>query len=130
MEIQLKIIGICLISLGLVHAIFPKMFKWKQELSSLSPINREMMAVHTFFIAFVLVLAGTLCLTSSADLTSTILGKRVSLGLGLFWVARLGAQFFGYSSQTWKGKSFETLVHVFFSVFWAYLSVIFILIST
>ncbi len=128
MELHLRIIGFCLIVLGLVHIIFPKQFNWKQELSSLSVMNREMMYVHTFFIAFTLLLVGILCLTSSIELIETTLGKRISLGLGIFWIVRLYVQFFGYSSKTWKGKTFETIVHILFSIFWAYLSAIFILI--
>ena len=128
MEPHLIIIGCCLIVLGLVHAIFPKQFNWKQELSSLSVMNREMMYVHTFFIAFTLILVGVLCIMSSAELVNTPLGKKISLGLGIFWTVRLYVQFFGYSSKTWKGKLFETIVHVLFSIFWFYLSAIFILI--
>jgi hypothetical protein len=128
MELHLKIIGFCLIALGLVHAIFPRQFNWRQELSSLSIVNREMMYVHTFFIAFTLFLVGLLCLTSTTDLISTILGKQVSLGLGIFWLLRLFAQFFAYSAQTWRGKPFETTIHILFSIFWTYLTVIFILI--
>ena len=128
MELHLKIIGFCLIVLGLVHAIFPRQFNWKQELSSLSIVNREMMYFHTFFIAFMLVLAGVLCLTSSTEIIETPLGRRISLGLGIFWIVRLYVQFFGYSSKTWRGKTFETIVHILFSIFWAYLSAIFLLI--
>lgn len=128
MELHLKIIGICLIALGLLHAIFPRQFHWREELSSLSNVNREMMYIHTFFIAFTLLLIGLLCLTSAPDLISTPFGKRISLGLGIFGSVRLLIQFFGYSSQTWKGKTFETTVHILFSLFWTYLSVIFILI--
>lgn len=128
MELHLKISGYCLIVLGMVHAIFPKQFNWKQELSSLSIMNRQMMQIHTFFIAFILVLVGVLCLTSSTELIETALGKRISLGLGIFWIARLFIQFFGYSSEIWRGKLFETIVHVIFSIFWTYLSVIFIMI--
>ncbi len=128
MELHLKIIGSCLIGLGLVHAIFPRQFNWKQELSSLSIVNREMMYVHTFFIAITLILVGLLCLTSATDIMGTTFGKRVSLGLGIFFSLRLLFQFFGYSSKTWKGKTFETIVHILFSIFWTYLSAIFILI--
>lgn len=128
MEPHLKIIGCCLILLGLVHGIFPRHFNWRQELSSLSIMNKEMMYVHTFFIAFTLLLVGILCLTSSTELIDTTLGKRISLGLGVFWIVRLYVQFFGYSSITWKGKPFETIVHILFSIFWTYLSAIFILI--
>jgi hypothetical protein len=130
MELHLKVIGSLLILLGLVHAIFPRQFNWKQELSSLSTVNREMMYVHTFFIAITLLLVGLLCLISSTDLINTTFGKQVSLGLGIFFSLRLIVQFFGYSSKTWKGKSFETLVHILFSIFWTYLTTIFFLIYT
>jgi hypothetical protein len=127
MELHLKIAGILLILLGLLHFFFPKYFNWKQELSPLSIINRQMMYVHMFFIAFAVFLTGLLCLTSSNELLNTTLGKRISLGLGMFWIVRLGVQFFGYSSKTWKGKSFETTIHILLSVLWIYLSTVFIL---
>ena len=128
MELHLKTIGSCLILLGLVHAIFPRQFNWKQELNSLSIVNREMMYVHTFFIAFTLFLIGLLCLTSSTNLITTTFGKQISLGLGIFFFLRLLVQFFGYSSKTWRGKTFETTVHILFSIFWTYVTAMFIFI--
>jgi hypothetical protein len=128
MELQLQIIGILLITLAVAHFRFPKYFNWKQELHSLSLIKRQMMYMHSLFIAIMLFLVGLLCLSSSKELLGTTLGRRISFGGGIFWVARLYVQFFGYSSKTWAGKSFETAVHVVFSLFWAYLSTIFILI--
>ena len=128
MELHLKIIGIFLILLSLLHLIFPKYFNWKQELSSLSLVNRQLMYVHTFFIAFMVFLMGLLCISSSKDLTSSILGKRMSLMLGVFWSVRLYIQFFGYSSKLWRGKIFETSVHILFSTFWIYLTTVFFLV--
>ena len=127
METHFKIAGILLITLSLIHIIFPKRFEWKQQLAALSLINKQMMHVHTFFIALVVLLMGLLCLTSSKELSNTALGKRVDLGLGIFWLSRLFVQFFVYSKTHWKGKAFETAVHIFFSLFWAYLSTIFLL---
>ena len=124
MQIHFKIIGVLLMILALVHAIFPKYFKWKEELNSLSLINRQMMKIHTFFIALMIFLIGLLCLTSAVDLTDTKLGKNISLGLGIFWSIRLFIQFFGYSSELWKGKTFETIIHILFCGFWTYLSVV------
>ena len=126
MDIQLKIIGTLLILLSLLHFIFPRYFNWKQELASLSLANRQIMYVHTFFIAFVVFLMGVLCLTSSTDLLYTQLGKRLSLSFGIFWTIRLYIQFFGYSSKLWRGKLFETTAHILFSALWIYLSVAFI----
>lgn len=128
MELHLKIIGILLIVLALIHAVFPKYFNWKQELITLSIINRQLMYVHSFFIALVVFLIGILCLTSAKELIGTTLGKQISLGLGAFWTIRLLIQFFGYSPKLWIGKTFETSVHILFSTLWIYLSVVFILI--
>ena len=126
MDSHYKIIGIILIVLAFVHVIFPKYFKWEKELKSLSLINQQIMKVHTFFIALVVFLIGFLCLTSSNELINTELGKKVSLGFGIFWSFRLLIQFFGYSSKLWKGKKMETIVHIIFSILWTYLSYVFL----
>ena len=65
-----------------------------------------MMTVHTFFIALIVFLMGLLCLTSSNELIETNLGKKISLGLGIFWTVRLFIQFFGYSSDTLERQDF------------------------
>jgi hypothetical protein len=127
MQLHLKTIGLLLIVLALVHAIFPKYFNWKKELESLSLVNRQMMTIHTFFIALTVFLMGLFCLRSSKELLETNLGKKILLGLGIFWTIRLFIQFFGYSSALWKGKKLETIIHIIFSLLWLYLSTIFLL---
>jgi hypothetical protein len=129
MEIHLKIIGVLFMLLGLVHVIFPKYFNWKKELSPLSLMNRQMMKTHTFFIALTVFLMGLLCLTSADALLNTVLGKRIMMGFAIFWTIRLILQFFGYSSKLWRGKTFETIVHFVFGLFWAYVSVVFWIIG-
>jgi hypothetical protein len=128
MEIHLKTAGFILILLALIHIGFPQYLQWKKELGSLSLINRQVMWIHTFFIALMVLLTGLLCLLSAPELISTSLGKKISLGLGLFWTVRLLTQFFGYSSSLWKGKRFETIMHILFSMLWVYLSIIFLAI--
>lgn len=125
MELHLKVIGWLLMSLALVHVIFPRYFDWKKDLAPLSLINRQMMQTHTFFIAFMVFLIGLLCTTSSAALTSTPLGKKLCLGLTVFWGLRLIFQLFVYSPKLWRGKPFETTVHVVFTGFWIYMTWIF-----
>jgi hypothetical protein len=125
MEKHFIIIGIILTLLALVHVIFPKYFHWHTDLKSLSLINRQMMQVHTFFVALTVLLMGILCVTSYHELTCTVLGKKISLGFGVFWLARLIIQFFGYSSKLWKGLKFETTVHILFSLLWLYLTSVF-----
>lgn len=128
MYIHLKIIGSLLIALALLHSVFPRYFNWEKELKSLSLINQQMMTIHTFFIALTVFLMGLLCLVATNDLTETPLGRTICLGFGIFWTIRLVIQFIGYSPSLWKGKKFETIIHILFSLLWVYLSAIFLII--
>ncbi|HMG15547.1 MAG TPA: hypothetical protein VK590_08880 [Saprospiraceae bacterium] len=128
MEIQLKIIGLLLIGLSILHIIFPKYFNWKEELFSLSLINRQMMYVHMFFIALVVFMMGIMCLWLTNDLLNTPLGKLICLGIGIFWMIRLYVQVFVYEAILWKSKQFETGIHIVFIMAWTYFSLIFFMI--
>ena len=125
MEVHYKITGNLLILLALLHLAFPKYFNWSKELAPLSLINRQMMYVHTLFIALILLLMGLLCLTSVSELISTSLGKKVTFGLGFFWLIRLLVQLFIYSTKLWRGKTLETFIHVVFLFLWSYLCLVF-----
>jgi len=122
MNLNLSIAGTLLILLAAAHTVFPRYFNWSKELSALSLVNRQMMYIHTFFIALVLLLMGLLCLTSATQIVTTTLGHRLLLGLGIFWTIRLIIQFFGYSPHIWKGKRLETSIHILFVVLWCYFS--------
>jgi hypothetical protein len=126
MYIHVKIIGSVLIALAFMHVFFPRYFKWKKELKELSLINRQMMMVHTFFIALLLLLLGLLCISSTDELLQTNLGRKINLGMGIFWVTRLYFQFFVYSKQLWLHKKLETSIHILFAVLWFYFSCVFL----
>ncbi|QQR88315.1 MAG: hypothetical protein IPJ76_08925 [Flavobacteriales bacterium] len=127
MTIHLQIIGSLFMLLALIHVGFPRYFEWKKQLAPLSLINRQMMQVHTFFIAFVVFLIGLLCSSSGEELIATPLGRRICLGLGVFWGIRALVQWFVYSTELWRGRRFETGIHVVFSALWVYCAVVFLL---
>lgn len=87
-----------------------------------------MMQVHTFFIALFVGLNGLLNILGAGLLQNGPLAKLVTSGLAVFWGCRLFFQFFVYSPLLWKGKTFETLVHVLFGAFWAYLTIIYVVL--
>lgn len=126
MIIHIKITGYLLLLLACIHAFFPKYFNWGKELKQLSLINNQMMRTHTFFIALTVGLMGLLCISSALELTTTSLGKKITLGLGMFWMIRLLFQVFVYSTKLWKGKTFETYVHILFVLLWIYISGVFL----
>ena len=78
-----------LIALGIIHLIFPKYFDWKNDLQTMSLINRQMMYVHTLFIGLVVFLMGVLCLLCSNDIVHSQLGKILSGGFFVFWFTSL-----------------------------------------
>jgi|ERR1043166_3698746 hypothetical protein len=127
MELNIKIAGILQIGLAVLHAGFPRRFGWKAELASLSLLSRQVMYVHTLFIALTIFLMGVLCVSTADDLVNTEFGRRLCLGLAVFWTSRLVVQFFGYSPELWRGKTFETAIHVVFSFLWVYLSGTFVM---
>lgn len=126
METHIKIVGSLLIALSLMHVVIPRYFKWEQELAPLSLITRQIVYVHTFFIAFVVLLMGFLCIKYSRELVYDQFGRVITLGLFGFWLTRLIFQFFVYSPKAWRGKRFETVIHVVFAITWTYFTVVFL----
>ena len=128
MQLHLKLIGVILIFLSLIHLVFPKYFQWKKDLISVTLINKQLMYVHTFFIGLIIFLMGVCCIYSTEDLMYTRLGRQLSFGLFIFWCTRLVFQFFVYSPKLWRGKLFESFIHVTFSMIWIYFSIVFFLV--
>src|SRR4051812_33234085 len=130
LALPLKIAGWGLLLLALIHAAFPRRFNWSAELAALSPMNRQMMQVHTLFVALMVGLMGTLCAFGSAALLApTSLGRWVSIGFAIFWSVRGYCQWFVYSPELWRGKRFETGMHVLFSLVWTLLTALFGLLA-
>lgn len=124
--LNLRIVGMLMIALALFHALLPGRFKWKDEFASLSLLSKQIMYVHTFFVALMVLLMGILCAVYAEELTMPGLAEPLAYGLLLFWGLRGVFQFFVFSSALWSGKAFETRVHLFFSALWIYFSSIFL----
>lgn len=128
MILQLKFVGLWLMILGTAHSGFFKYFNWRDQLKPLNLLTRQIFISHTFFIAVVVFLMGVLCFFKGDLLFGNELGSILSLGLSLFWGLRLLFQHFYYSSKHWRGKGFETIIHIVFSLLWLYQTILFFLI--
>ena len=124
--LHLRLAGAGLIALALVHVLFPRRFAWREELPRLSLLNRQMFLVHVFFIALVLLLFGSLSLFLADELAGGgVLARGVLIGFVVFWSLRLLTQLFVYDRSLWRGQRVQTLVHVAFTGFWAYLVLVY-----
>jgi len=120
-HIHLQIAGGLLLLLSAAHAGFSRYFGWKQELRQLSLLTRQIFLAHSFFIALVVALMGSLSLfCTSALLAPGPLSRAVLAGIFVFWLCRLAFQWFVYDAAIWRGKRLYTFMHFAFSVFWIY----------
>ncbi len=87
------------------------------------------MEVHTFFVALTVMLIGLLCWFYADNLVNSQFGRVIAMGLGIFWGIRLLFQFFVYSPKLWRGKPFETTMHIIFSLLWIYLTFVFVTVG-
>lgn len=123
---HLKFAGWTLMFLGIAHAFFERRFGWREELSRVSLLTRQIFYVHTFFVALVVFLMGALCVFGTRGLLEpTFLARALTGALCVFWLARLFCQFFVYSRDLWRGKPFETAMHALFALGWTYYSAVF-----
>jgi hypothetical protein len=128
LTLHLQIVGLLLILLGLSHAFFNRYFGWQQELVHVSLLTRKVFYVHTFFIAFGVVLCGVISLAyAGALLQPSPLNRAILAGMAAFWFFRLLAQFFAYDSAIWRGNPFRTRMHITFSTLWIYVTATYLL---
>ena len=122
--LHVKLVGALLLALGLAHSMFGRYFNFQKELAQLSLLTRQIFLVHCFFIALLVVMIGVCSLFyTNALLASGALSRVVLTGFVVFWLSRLGFQFFVYDTAIWRGRRFHTVMHVVFSIFWIYVVV-------
>ena len=125
-ELHLRLAGVAMLLLVAVNVYVPRRFRWREELASLSLLNRQIFQVHAAFICVILALFAALTIgMTHALLEPTPLARAILAGLAIFWFLRLLAQWFVYDRRLWRGRRFETAVHFVFTGLWAYFTVTF-----
>ncbi len=107
LEWVLRITGASLIILSAFHAVLWRILGWNEEVTRLSPLNARVFAVHTFFLAFVLLGLGLLSmLRPGLLLAPSELARFLLSFVVLFWMLRLAMQpliFDRLMRQGWTG---------------------------
>ncbi len=130
LELNFRLMGLTQIALALIHLGFEQRFDWKRDLAGISLLNRQLMYVHTFFVAFAVFLMGCLNLFAPAALLEpSSLSVWVAVGLAVFWAARFYTQFLVFDRRLWLGRGFETLAHVVFGFAWLWYTVSYAIVA-
>jgi hypothetical protein len=118
--------GAVMAALVVVNLFVPSRCHWREEMSRLSLVNRQIFQVHSVFLVLILGLFSALLLTCAPALVEpTRLSRAVLIGLTIFWGLRMVMQWCFYSSELWRGHRFNTVVHYVFSAVWVYLTSVF-----
>ena len=126
LSVNLRLAGLVILGLAAAYPIYPRYFRWRDELQAVSLLTRQIFFVHCGFIVMLLILQGVLLLAVPHALVEpTTAGLALLVGLTVFWVYRLFAQLFMYERRLWIGNRLHTIVHVVFTAIWCYLSGVF-----
>ena len=103
--------GIFNLGFAIFHLMFWQLFHWKEDLASLTLINRSVMQILNLCLIFVFLVIAYVSIFFSSALISTSLGKSLLIAFSLFWFLRMIEQiiFFGV-----KNKVSLVLTMVFF----------------
>ena len=124
--LNLRFVGVLMAGLVVVNLFVPGRFRWREELSRVSLLNRQIFEVHAIFLVLTIAMISALLLTSAdALLERTRLARALLIGLTAFWGLRMLAQWFYYSPEVWRGNRLHTAMHYAFSAMWIYVTSVF-----
>ena len=112
MEALIIIGGIYCLAFVIFHLTFWKLFNWREDLASLTFINRAVMQVLNISLTVAFFIFGYISLFHVQELQTTSLGRSLLLLISIFWLLRAIQQiiFFGLKNR---------LSLIFFLVFMA-----------
>ena len=124
--LHLRIVGIIMAVLVVVNVQVPRRFNWRDEMSQLSLLNRQIFQAHAVFLVLLLAQFSALLLLCTPDLLQpTRLSRAALIGLTTFWGLRMVMQWSFYSPAIWRGHRFNTVMHYVFSATWIYVTAVF-----
>ncbi|MBN1953305.1 MAG: hypothetical protein JW801_19015 [Bacteroidales bacterium] len=85
--------GILNILGALFHFAFWYLFNWKDTLSTLSTIDRNIMLMLNYCLATFFLLIGIMCIRFRKNITESLLGRFLLLTLGIVYAVRLALEF-------------------------------------
>lgn len=118
----LQFAGIILLCVVSANFYAPKKMRWSENLKHVEPVFRQVFIIHCVFLIGCVLAMALACIILPHRLLSDPMGKVVLGFMALFWMARVGVQFFYYESSI---KKQFPVFNVLFSVAFVYLAVTF-----
>jgi len=93
--------GVFNLGFAIYHIMFWRLFRWKEDLASLTLINRSVMQILNLCLTFVFLVMAYVSFFHRPELIQTSLGKTILVAFSLFWFLRMVEQvlFFGVKNK-------------------------------
>lgn len=95
---------------ALFHLMFWRLFRWREQLERLHPVNRGIMQVLNLRLTYVFLVFAALSWLFPQELLSTPLGQALCLAIALFWLMRALEQLIFFTRHLFSGLLFLTFV--------------------
>jgi len=106
MDTVVKAGGIYCFAFVIFHLLFWRLFNWREDLRSLSFLNRCIIQVLNLGLAFSFAIFGYVSLVHTTELLVTPLGKSLLVLIALFWLARAVEQIVFFKLKHWGSIAF------------------------
>jgi hypothetical protein len=118
--------GVLHFGILLASACVPRVLDWQRELAKLDPLSRQLVWVHGAFIVLVIVGFGAISVALPSELASgSLLARGVCGFIALFWLARLGVQFFVFDAKEYLRNAFLKLGYRGLTIVFLYHAVVY-----
>jgi len=94
------------------HLLFWRVFRWKEELRRLGPINRGVMQVLNLCLTFVFLIFAYLSLFLPDEMLTTPVGRPLLAWIAVFWLLRAFQQLIFFSRRQWASWALFALLLV------------------
>jgi hypothetical protein len=113
LEIALRTAAAGQLAIAVLGLVLHRLLDWRQPISQMPLLVREVFFVHTWFVALTCAIFGVLTWRFANALASGSLelGRWFCGALALFWGLRSTLQWTYYSASHWRGKPAPTVVH-------------------
>ena len=106
METLIKIGGVYCFAFAAFHLMFWRIFHWKEDLESLSFLNRAIMQVVNLSLTFVFAIFGYISLFHGKALLESALGHSLLVLIAVFWLLRAIEQIVFFKLKHWGSMAF------------------------
>ena len=116
-EVSLFAGGIFNLGFTVFHLFFWKLFDWKRDLASLTPVNRSVMQILNLCLTFMIFVMAYVSLLLPQEMLTTDLGSMLLIAFALFWFLRMLEQIFVFEVKGRLSLIF-TLIFLLGSIFY------------